>query len=219
MLIARTQHSLLRTLLVLSMIVCPELACSDEKATPSTDPKPEKAAKDMLTIRLLMVAHGTDYDLDDMKETLQEIKEKGKTTHQAAIDGVKFQWELLPVVNYSQVDGKRKRTVTDHLWLRSRVDGTDVITTQDFSWINPHREERGDWKIQFKLTKKAGKRFADLTGLHIGHKLAIVVGNEIRSAPIIQAVIRESGVITGGLNQQEAEAIRNHWEKATEATE
>jgi protein-export membrane protein SecD len=67
---------------------------------------------------------------------------------------------------------------------------------------------RGDgdhYSVDFRLTPEARQRFAQWTGEHIGEHLAIVLNNEVKSAPIIQAQIQGWVQITGSFTKQEAE--------------
>ncbi|HEU4391514.1 MAG TPA: protein translocase subunit SecD, partial [Blastocatellia bacterium] len=48
---------------------------------------------------------------------------------------------------------------------------------------------------------------ADWTGKHIGNLLAIVLNNEIRSAPNVESEIRDRGVIKGSFTRQAAEDL------------
>ena len=63
------------------------------------------------------------------------------------------------------------------------------------------------YEIHFSLSPQGSKRFADWTGKHIGDLLAIVLNNEIRSAPSIKNEIRDRGVIEGSFTRQTAEDL------------
>jgi preprotein translocase subunit SecD len=54
------------------------------------------------------------------------------------------------------------------------------------------------------LTRDGAHRFARFTEDNIGKRLAIVLDNQVLSAPSIQSRIEDSGRITGAANQQEA---------------
>ncbi len=51
--------------------------------------------------------------------------------------------------------------------------------------------------VSFRFNGAGARRFLELTSKHIGEPLAIVLDNEVISAPTIQAAIGGSGVITG----------------------
>ena len=54
------------------------------------------------------------------------------------------------------------------------------------------------------MSKDGARRFGRFTEANIGNRLAIVLDNQIRSAPTIQSRIEDSGRITGAANEQDA---------------
>lgn len=81
---------------------------------------------------------------------------------------------------------------------------TPVITGRDLRNARPAQGEFGKWETTFTLNQEAAKRFGRFTESHIGKRLAIVLDNQVRSAPTIQNRIEDSGRITGANDQQEA---------------
>lgn len=79
-----------------------------------------------------------------------------------------------------------------------------VITGRDLRDARPSRDEMNKWETEFSLKKDGARRFAQFTEGNIGNRLAIVLDNQIKSAPTIQARIEDSGRITGMGNQQES---------------
>jgi preprotein translocase subunit SecD len=62
--------------------------------------------------------------------------------------------------------------------------------------------------IRFELKKESAEKFAELTGNHIGSRLAILVDGLVYSAPVIRAAIQGGKVeITGDFTGQQAEMI------------
>lgn len=84
------------------------------------------------------------------------------------------------------------------------VSRTPVVTGRDLRNARPGRDEYGKWETEFMLTKDGARRFARFTEANIGNRLAIVLDNQIRSAPTIQSRIEDSGRITGQGSQQES---------------
>lgn len=84
------------------------------------------------------------------------------------------------------------------------VARTPVITGRDLRNARPQQGEFGKWETTFTLNQEAAKRFGRFTETHIGKRLAIVLDNQIRSAPVIQNKIEDSGRITGASSQQDA---------------
>jgi preprotein translocase subunit SecD len=79
------------------------------------------------------------------------------------------------------------------------VRGTDIRTataSQD--------QSQGRWETNFVLTQEAAKRFERYTEANIGNRAAIVVDNQIISAPTIESRIGDTGRITGAQSNEEA---------------
>lgn len=84
------------------------------------------------------------------------------------------------------------------------VSRSPVITGRDLRNARPQQGEFGKWETSFTLNQDAARRFERFTETHINKRLAIVLDNNIRSAPVIQNKISDSGRITGANDQQEA---------------
>ncbi len=79
------------------------------------------------------------------------------------------------------------------------VRGTDIRTataSQD--------QSQGRWETNFVLTQEAAKRFERYTEANIGNRAAIVVDNQVISAPTIESRISDTGRITGAQTTEEA---------------
>jgi preprotein translocase subunit SecD len=64
------------------------------------------------------------------------------------------------------------------------------------------------WQIDFTLTSAGSKTFGDVTTRLVGKQLAIVVDNEVISAPTVQgAITNGSGVITGSFTKTRAQDL------------
>ncbi|HYP27511.1 MAG TPA: protein translocase subunit SecD [Blastocatellia bacterium] len=64
-----------------------------------------------------------------------------------------------------------------------------------------------NYEIDFSLTNKGAKAFGEATGANVGNNLAIVLNNEVKSAPTINSQITDRGQITGGFTKQSAEDL------------
>ncbi len=89
----------------------------------------------------------------------------------------------------------------DVWYLVSRIP---VITGSDMRNARPSRSEMGRWETDFVLTKEGAQRFGRYTEAHIGDRLAIILDDLVRSAPVIQSRIEDSGRIVGSASEQEA---------------
>ncbi|MDZ4802328.1 MAG: protein translocase subunit SecD [Bryobacteraceae bacterium] len=84
------------------------------------------------------------------------------------------------------------------------VTRTPVIRGTDLRDAKPLQSQTGTWEVQFILSQDSAKRFERFTEANIGNKLAIVLDNQWRLAPTINARIGDTGVIENMGGQQEA---------------
>lgn len=84
------------------------------------------------------------------------------------------------------------------------VARTPVITGRDLRDSRPMQDEFGKWETSFVLSQEAKGRFGRFTEANVNNRLAIVLDNQVRSAPVIQSRIDDQGRITGAGDQQEA---------------
>ncbi len=84
------------------------------------------------------------------------------------------------------------------------VTRTPVIRGTDLRDARPLQSQTGSWEVQFMLSQDAAKRFERFTEANIGNRLAIVLDNQWRLAPTINAKIGDTGVIENMGGQQEA---------------
>jgi preprotein translocase subunit SecD len=61
--------------------------------------------------------------------------------------------------------------------------------------------------VDFKLSQNAAARFGPFTEANTGKNLAIVLDNQVYSAPVINSRIDDSGEITGNFTQQSAQDL------------
>jgi preprotein translocase subunit SecD len=84
------------------------------------------------------------------------------------------------------------------------VARTPVITGRDLRDSRPMQDEFGKWETSFVLSQESKGRFGRFTEANVNNRLAIVLDNQVRSAPVIQSRIDDQGRITGAGDQQEA---------------
>ncbi len=89
------------------------------------------------------------------------------------------------------------------------VEKTPVVTGFDMRDARASSSQYGgaNYQISFSLTPTGAKRFGDATGAHVGDNLAIVLNNEVKSAPTINSRITDSGQITGNFTKRAAEDL------------
>ena len=84
------------------------------------------------------------------------------------------------------------------------VTGKDVVSAV------PRRDEKtGAFCVSFRLNDEGGSRFSALTGANINKPLAIILDDELISAPNINSEIGTDGQITGKFSQEEAQKLAN----------
>ncbi len=119
---------------------------------------------------------------------------------QAFNNSIPSDYEILPYRNVSETEGK-----TMYLVVRK----APAITGRDLK--NARRSEdsfTGRSEVVFFLNSEGVQRFSQVTGQNVGQRLAIVLDNEVRSAPNIQErITTDSARITGQFSTQQAEDL------------
>jgi len=89
------------------------------------------------------------------------------------------------------------------------VEKLPVVTGLDMRDASAMANAYGgsSYHINFSLTPSGSSRFSDVTGKNVGERLAIVLNNEVKSAPTIQSQISDNGQITGSFTQRQAEDL------------
>jgi preprotein translocase subunit SecD len=84
-----------------------------------------------------------------------------------------------------------------------------VVTGLDMRDASARSSQYGgaSYEIDFSLTPDGAKRFSKATGEHVGDFLAIILNNEVKSAPKINSQINDRGQITGNFTKKSAEDL------------
>jgi preprotein translocase subunit SecD len=102
--------------------------------------------------------------------------------------------ELVPQ-REPQPDG----TFLEYWWPLKRVS---TVVGSDLRSAFREADQWGEPAVGFELTQDAGLRFEAATRENLGRRMAIVLGNtsakRVISAPVIEGVIRDRGIIQGG---------------------
>ena len=69
------------------------------------------------------------------------------------------------------------------------------------------QDQFGQWEIGFELTGEGSDQFYNYTSTHIGQQMAIVLDGVVLSAPVVNAAIRDQGVISGQFTEAEANSL------------
>ena len=79
-------------------------------------------------------------------------------------------------------------------------DGASWGLTNAFRTVD---QRLGASAVGFQLDQAGGQRMAQLTGAHVGEPMAIVLDDEVYTAPRLNSTISDSGVITGQFGEDE----------------
>jgi len=88
------------------------------------------------------------------------------------------------------------------------LERNPFITGEMLEDANATRDQQFNQAIvQFELSRAGGRLFGDVTGRHIGDRIAILLDNEVVSAPVVRSRIGARGQIE--LGQQDMEEARD----------
>jgi preprotein translocase subunit SecD len=87
------------------------------------------------------------------------------------------------------------------------VNAVPTITGKDLKNARRGTDETGRPNVDFFLNAAGGAIFKNATTQHVGDRLAIVIDNLVKSAPVIQSTIGAEGQITGSFTVQQAEDL------------
>ena len=80
------------------------------------------------------------------------------------------------------------------------ITGRDLRSaTESRNTTNP-----GTWQVNFTLSPEAARRFGPFTQANIGRNMAVVLDHCVKSDPVINGRIDDSGMIEGNFSQQSA---------------
>jgi len=83
------------------------------------------------------------------------------------------------------------------------VDGSELRDASAYSRTG----SQSDYQISFSLKPAGAQKFGDWTGKNIGKYLAIVLNDEVKSAPVIKGQIFDQGTIEGRFTKTSAEDL------------
>jgi preprotein translocase subunit SecD len=88
------------------------------------------------------------------------------------------------------------------------LDRTPVVTGEQLVDAQPSFDQNGRPAVTFRFDPQGARAFGDYTAAHVGQPFAIVLDNEVLSAPVIQSAIPGgSGIITGSFTVEEATSL------------
>ena len=89
------------------------------------------------------------------------------------------------------------------------LNRSPIVTGADLRSANPGPDpnQPGFYEVHFSLSTVAAKRFGPFTQTNLGHRMAIVLDNQVQSAPVIQGRIDDQGEIEGNFTQDSAKDL------------
>ena len=89
------------------------------------------------------------------------------------------------------------------------LNRSPIVTGADLRSANPGPDpnQPGFYEVHFSLSTVAAKRFGPFTQTNLGHRMAIVLDNQVQSAPVIQGRIDDQGEIEGQFTQDSAKDL------------
>jgi preprotein translocase subunit SecD len=181
----------------------------------------EKSATDVRTLQqsLEIIRRRVD-EVGTREPTIQrqgndriliQVPGLGSAAELKAIIGTTAKLTFNPVVsitsNASADPGPRNKLVPD---LKGDgtyyiIEETPVVGGEDLTDAQPAFDQNGQPAVNFRFNPSGGRAFGDYTGENIGKPFAIVLDDQVISAPTIQAHITGgSGIITGNFTIEES---------------
>ena len=88
------------------------------------------------------------------------------------------------------------------------LDENPVVTGEELTNAQPEFDQNNRPAVGFKFDVTGARKFGTYTGAHIGEPFAIVLDNEVISAPVIQSAITGgSGIITGSFTIEQTTSL------------
>jgi preprotein translocase subunit SecD len=85
------------------------------------------------------------------------------------------------------------------------LEQTPVVTGEELTDAQPSFDQNGRPAVSFRFNPTGARKFGDYTAENVGSPFAIVLDQEVISAPVINEAIRGgSGIITGNFSVQES---------------
>ncbi len=135
----------------------------------------------------------------------------GSAAELKAIIGTTAQLTFNPVVSRTsdatQAPGVGNRLVPslDEPGLFYVIESAPVVTGEDLVDAQPSFDQNGSPAVSFRFNTSGARAFGDYTADNIGSPFAIVLDDEVVSAPVIQSHIPGgSGIITGRFSVEES---------------
>ncbi|NPV52818.1 MAG: protein translocase subunit SecD [Firmicutes bacterium] len=85
--------------------------------------------------------------------------------------------------------------------------GNIIMTGDDLKNATAGYDEYGRPAVHFELTPAGGKKFEKATRENLGRQISIILDNQVLSSPVVQAVIKDKGIIQGMRSMEETKDL------------
>lgn len=111
------------------------------------------------------------------------------------------------ILPYTERDDTQAKDLKAQQWIILEnppvIDGRAIRDASAYT----RTDADSDYEISFRLNPEGAVKFGDWTGKNIGKYLAIVLNDEVKSAPVIKGQIFDSGQIEGKFTRASAEDL------------
>jgi preprotein translocase subunit SecD len=87
------------------------------------------------------------------------------------------------------------------------VTKSSAVSGRDLRGAQPGTNQTGQPSVNFTLTRDGGNRFYSFTSAHVNDYLAVVLDGKVREVASIKEPIRDTGEISGGMNEQQSKDL------------
>ncbi|MGB7024139.1 MAG: protein translocase subunit SecD [Candidatus Acidiferrales bacterium] len=153
----------------------------------------------------------------DPTRAKQVIQAGGQLRFQLVLDDTPYPSEAAALAAHSGVlpegsqlvPGKSESADQSGAQVWYLLNRSPIITGADLRSATPGPDpnQPGFYEVHFSVSTAAAKRFGPFTGSNLGHRMAVVLDNQVQSAPVIQGRIDDSGEIEGQFTQDSAKDL------------
>jgi preprotein translocase subunit SecD len=153
----------------------------------------------------------------DPTRAKQVIQAGGQLRFQLVLDDTPYPSEAAALAAHSGVlpegsqlvPGKSESADQSGAQVWYLLNRSPIITGADLRSATPGPDpnQPGFYEVHFSVSTAAAKRFGPFTGANLGHRMAVVLDNQVQSAPVIQGRIDDSGEIEGQFTQDSAKDL------------
>ena len=108
---------------------------------------------------------------------------------------------------FISLEDQRGGKTMEHFVLVRNPEPTQEVTGKDLQNVYRAPGSRGEPAVGFTLKGAGATRFFDITSKNVRRRLAIILDGQVKSAPVLNSAISDSGQITGDFSQAELDDL------------